>query len=411
VLAPGGGGGAPPGASTAPNNTPILFYSRRIGLDLGQIVPIVAGGRLLGKTGKYNLGALNMQTDDVPEFGKAGTNFSVFRMTRDILRRSRLGLIGTARSPAASSTDQTFSAGADGQFQLYENVNIQTYYARTNTPGKTGDESSYRGRYDWNADRYGAQAEYLSVGEDFNPEVGFLRRTAFRRAYSLLRFSPRPKQPSFVRKLYYEASYDYITGTGAKLETREVQGAFRMELNNGDFAHVEVTDNFEGLTQPFNVGGDVVVPVGNYSFIQTRLNYQFGPQRPINGGLDFVYGGFYEGTLTTLGWRGRVELGANYLIEPNISWNRGELPWGDFTTNLVAGRFTWTMTNRRFFSVLMQYQSASSSLSTNARFRWEYIPGSEFFVVYSDGRDTLSTGYPALENRSFIVKVTRLFRW
>jgi hypothetical protein len=69
------------------------------------------------------------------------------------------------------------------------------------------------------------------------------------------------------------------------------------------------------------------------------------------------------------------------------------------------------MTNRRFFSVLMQYQSASSSLSTNARFRWEYVPGSEFFVVYSDGRDTLSTGYPALENRSFIVKVTRLFRW
>ena len=184
-----------------------------------------------------------------------------------------------------------------------------------------------------------------------------------------------------------------------------------MELNNGDFAHVEVTDSFEGLTQPFNVGGDVIVPVGNYSFIQTRLNYQFGPQRPINGGLDFVYGGFFDGTLTTLGWRGRVELGAHYLIEPNFSWNRGELPWGDFTTNLVAGRFTWTMTNRRFFSVLMQYQSASSSLSTNARFRWEYTPGSELFVVYSDGRDTLSPGYPTIENRSFIVKVTRLFRW
>ena len=106
-----------------------------------------------------------------------------------------------------------------------------------------------------------------------------------------------------------------------------------------------------------------------------------------------------------------MELGAHYLIEPNVSWNRGELPWGDFTTNLVAGRFTWTMTNRRFFSVLMQYQSASSSLTTNARFRWEYIPGSELFVVYSDGRDTLGPGYPGLENRSFIVKITRLLRW
>ena len=69
------------------------------------------------------------------------------------------------------------------------------------------------------------------------------------------------------------------------------------------------------------------------------------------------------------------------------------------------------MTNRRFFSVLMQYQSASSSLSTNARFRWEYIPGSEFFVVYSDGRDTLDTTTAGLLNRSVAVKATRLLRF
>ena len=204
----------------------------------------------------------------------------------------------------------------------------------------------------------------------------------------------RPKQPSAIRKIYYEAILDYITGPGTKLETREAQGTYRLEFNSGDFASAEVTRSFEGLLQPFNVGGDVIVPVGNYSFTQTKVSYQFGPQRPVNGDLDVTYGGFFDGTLTALAWRGRVEMGAHYLVEPNISYNRGELPWGDFTTNLVAGRFTWTMTNRRFFSVLMQYQSASSSLTTNARFRWEYIPGSELFVVYSDGRDTLSTGYP-----------------
>ncbi len=69
------------------------------------------------------------------------------------------------------------------------------------------------------------------------------------------------------------------------------------------------------------------------------------------------------------------------------------------------------MSNRRFFSVLAQYQSASNTLSTNARFRWEYTPGSELFIVYSDGRDTLSRGFPGISNRSFIVKVTRLLRW
>ncbi|MDH4067120.1 MAG: hypothetical protein OEW19_22190, partial [Acidobacteriota bacterium] len=350
--------------------------------------------------------------NDVPGVVDQGTNFSVVRMTRDVLRRSRIGFLGTARNPVSNAGDgRGYTFGADAQFQLYDNVNIASYYARTDTPGRTGDQSSYLGRYNWNHDRYGVEAEYLNVGEDFNPEVGFLRRQAFKRSYAQLRFSPRPAQPSAIRKISYEASLDYITGPTGKLETREAQGSTRLEFNRGDFLNVEVTRSFEGLTQPFEVGGDVVVPVGNYSFTQARLSYFFGPQRSVNGGLNFTYGGFYDGTLASMGWRGRIELGANFLIEPNLSFNRAQLPWGDFDTQLVAGRFTWTMSNRRFFSVLAQYQSASSTLSTNARFRWEYIPGSELFVVYSDGRDTLTRGFPETLNRSFIVKVTRLLRW
>ena len=64
-----------------------------------------------------------------------------------------------------------------------------------------------------------------------------------------------------------------------------------------------------------------------------------------------------------------------------------------------------------FVSALVQFQSRTSSVSTNARFRWEYQPGSELFVVYSDGRTTLNPGFPEVESRSFVVKMTRLFRW
>jgi len=59
----------------------------------------------------------------------------------------------------------------------------------------------------------------------------------------------------------------------------------------------------------------------------------------------------------------------------------------------------------------VQYQARTSSVTTNARFRWEYLPGSELFVVYSDGRTTLNTGFPETQNRSLVVKATRLFRW
>ena len=69
------------------------------------------------------------------------------------------------------------------------------------------------------------------------------------------------------------------------------------------------------------------------------------------------------------------------------------------------------MTPRMFVSALVQYTSAANSLSTNFRFRWEYQPGSEFFVVYTDGHDTQAAlGTPSLQNRGIVVKVNRLFR-
>jgi hypothetical protein len=62
-------------------------------------------------------------------------------------------------------------------------------------------------------------------------------------------------------------------------------------------------------------------------------------------------------------------------------------------------------------SSLVQYNAGANSLSSSIRLRWEYTGGSELFVVYSDGRNTLGSGLPALQNRTFAVKATRLVRF
>jgi len=98
------------------------------------------------------------------------------------------------------------------------------------------------------------------------------------------------------------------------------------------------------------------------------------------------------------------------FFEPSVSFNWVDLPFGRFTTTVVTDRTTFTFTPRMFISALVQYASATKTMSTNARFRWEYQPASELFVVYSDGRDTLPSGFPALVNRAFIIKITKLFR-
>ncbi len=393
-----------------------LFYSRRIGLtSTGLDVPIRAGGRLLGRSGMWRYGLLNIQTAESTLASAAGTNFTVVRVNRDIFRRSRIGGLYTRRDPVALARPGTdpgnnLSYGLDALINPTPTVSVLAYAAKTTSPSRTGDDSSYRGRFDWAADRYGLQAEHLHVGRDFNPEVGFLRRTAFERSYGQARFSPRPNRHG-MRKIYFVGNVDYITDPNMRPESKEVQGSFQMDFNNSDTWLVEVSRNYERLVTRFEVGTGVYVPPGEYTFEQVRGTYTFGTQRPVSGAVTVARGGFYDGALTELTYRGRVELSTQLYLEPTLSWNRVEVPQGLAKNNLFSTRATYTITTRMFVSALVQYQSRTSSITSNARFRWEYIPGSELFVVYSDGRTTLTEGFPEVESRSLVVKVTRLLRW
>ena len=367
---------------------------------------------MLGRVGGWQVGAVSMQTDDVSAAAAPSTNFSVVRINRDILSRSRVGLIATGRNPSgADSTLATYSAGADAQFNVRSDITINTYWATTTNTGRSGDKSSYKSAFDWNADRYGLNLEHLFVGDGFNPGVGFMRRSAFRRSYVQARFSPRPAGMPLVRKFTYQTSADYITAATGGVQSEEYQGSFITEFTSGDFMNAEVTQSFEQLDAAFEVARGVNVPVGGYRYTQGKASYTLGPQRPVSGTVTFTRGGFYGGTLTEASWRGRLEFTSQLYAEPTVSFNRVTGPYGSGENNLYGSRLTYTVTPRMFAAALVQYQTRSASMSTNLRLRWEYQPGSELFVVYSDGRTTDGPQFSTLENRSIVIKLTKLFRW
>lgn len=408
-----GGGGGGGGAN---NLTPFLFFSRRIGLQNNTVIPIDGGARLIGRTGAYQVGALQMHTARNDLAGAAPTDFSVLRINRDVLSRSRVGLIATRRGPSLSHQSDNYVYGADASLNLSTELQIEGYWSATRDSGDPRastdvDRQSYKGRFNWNADKTGFQVEHLFVGDGFNPEVGFLRRSAFRRTYSQARYSPRPRTWNGVRKLYYEASLDYLEDPGGHPESREAQGAVRMELNNSDQFAFEYSTQFEAIHVAFPVTSGLTVPIGSYDFLQGKFLYTSSPQRPVSGTLVLTRGGFYGGTLNEITWRGRVEMGPQFQVEPAISLNYFDTPWGKGDAHLISSRLTYTVTPKMFVSALVQYQSAIKTVTTNARFRWEYAPGSELFVVYSDGRNTALSGFPPpLDTRSFVVKLTKLFR-
>src|SRR5687768_15730594 len=232
-------GGVALGGQNAGNvDAPTLFYSRRIGLNRGQPVPLAVGGRATGRVGKFTIGALNIQTGDEEATASPSTNFSVVRLKRDFLRASSIGLIATNRSIGQAGTGSNAAFGVDAAFSFFENVLFNTYWARTRTDGLSGDDTSYRAQFDYPADRYGIQVERLAIGDNFNPEVGFVRRDDMVRDWAQFRFSPRPRADRpisrRIRKFSYMGSFERIENGDGRLESREGLGEFALEFQNAD---------------------------------------------------------------------------------------------------------------------------------------------------------------------------------
>jgi hypothetical protein len=400
------------GASGSSGDTPILFYSRRIGLEQGRAVPLRAGGRLTGRVGRYSLGMLNIQTGDEPVSGSRPTNFSAVRVKRDILRRSSVGLIMTGRSVGALGAGSNEVYGVDGTLAFFDNLTINTYWARTHTDGRSGDDTSYSAQLDYVGDRYGVSLERLGVGSNFNPEVGFVRRDDMRRSFGAFRFSPRLPSTQTVRKLSWTASMAHIENGAGRLETREVEGEFAVEFENSDRFSVAYRDSYEFLPRPFRIAPEVTLPVAGYDFANVRVGYDLASHRALSGSVSAEHGTFFGGQKTAIGFsRGRLEMTPQLSVEPTLSFNWVDLSEGSFRTSLVGSRVIYTMTPLMFASALVQYNSAGNVVAANVRLRWEYRPGSELFVVYNEERDTLARGFPDFANRALIVKINRLLRF
>ena len=418
-----GGGGR---SSRGSGNAPTLFYSRRIGLQDGAVVPILGGGRVTGKVGDFDVGALSIQTGKHAagpqgSAGAASTNFTVVRLKRDILRRSAIGALFTNRSVSVMGdgpgANRVF--GVDATMAFYENVSVVGYFARTQTPGVEGRDASYQGQLMYAADRYGVTAEHLVVEDNFIPEVGFLRRDNFRRSYLAGRFSPRPASLETVRQFRLEAGYEHIlTADTGILETKQSQVGFNTEFETSDRLGMTFADNYEFLVEPFEPGPGVVLPVGGYGFRDVEATYTIGAQRRLTGIVTVRGGEYFNGNIWSVGFsRGRVALTPELSVEPTLSENWIDTPHGAFHTRLIVSRVTYTFSPRMFFAGLIQYNSAANAVSTNLRLRWEYSPGSELFVVYTEDRDTdplrpdRFDRLSLLRNRGFVVKVNRLFRF
>jgi hypothetical protein len=422
------GGGGPPGTSSISAsgrgrggrsvNAPTMFYSRRMGLQGGEPVPIQAGGRLTGKLGSFDVGAVGMRTGDEPSVGAEATTFTVLRVRRDVFARSSIGAMFEDRSNSVATGQGSNQAyGVDGNFNFFGDFQAFGYYAKSKTDGLAGKDESYRARVGYRGEVWSVSADQVLVGKGFNPEVGFLRRTNFRESNLFGRFSPRVPSMPEVRRINFAGALGNIDNEefGFK-ESGTRLGRVEVEFENSDWLTIIYTDVFERLAEDTNISG-AIMPSGRYSFSDVGVSYAFGPHRRASGNVSVTAGSFYTGNVISAGISGaRVEVLPQLSIEPSIEFNWIDLPdqqsfKGDFNQHVARTRVTYSLSPRSFLSGLVQYNAGSDTFSTNVRLRWEWAPGSELFIVYTEDRDSdVLDRWSELSTRGFVIKVNRLFR-
>jgi hypothetical protein len=399
-----------------------LFFSRRIGLAGGVPIDILGGARLSGKIGGYNVGVLNMQTDEALDrrTGSSITpanNFGVVRVQREI-GRSNVGAIFVNRQGSgdfAPASDYNRAYGLDTAWQATPNGKLFAFIARTDSPSARGG-SDYAGRLFYNYTNTVVQASggYSQVGEDFNPEVGFLPRRGFRSPEARVFLQLQPKRWDWIRRISPHVSQSAFYGFDGELQTsRGHYHWFEIQPKQGGrYGHYfERMDDRPLVPFPiFNAGGRrVTIAPGLYTWWASVFELVSNPSAPLSGSLRLRHGDFYDGTQAGFEADISTRIGRRFI--GSVGWHRQniDVPAGAFHTDLVPVKLSYSFTTLASVQALVQYNNQSSLLTSNIRLALLDRSGTGLFLVFNDRRDTtLFNPYETL-GRSFIVKYTRLF--
>jgi hypothetical protein len=403
-----------------------LFFSRRIGLSgaAGSLQPIdiIGGGRLSGKVaGAWNVGLLNIQTDDATDVNgrllSPDTNFSVVRMQREVGRSSYGGIFVGKYVTSGSSTgftDWNRAYGLDANMQVSPGQRVSTFFARTDSPDPIGSDYSGRAFYEFRNNVWQIAGGYSQVGERFNPEVGFLPRRGFRRPEFRAFFQPQPKNHRWIRRVAPHVSYSSFYGFDDKLQSSNMHvHPFEIQMMQGGRFGWFFDRTQDNPVLPFVVynrdGNRVVIPPGDYTWYQNAFEYIHNPSAAVSGSIRYRIGDYYDGDFNSVDISSDFRLTAR--ITTSLGWTRQEatLPYGAFVTHLIPFKALIAFTNLASLSALVQYNGQTGQYSSNIRLALLDRSGTGLFVVYNDRRDVLeSTSYDTV-GRSFIVKYTRLF--
>jgi len=402
------------GLGLDPEENLLPFFSRRIGLfgldEEEQVeIPINAGGKINGRVGNTNIGALVANTREVdalqvdPAFTVAvpQTTMGAMRISQNLWQESSVGMIATVGDQLGR--EGAWLAGVDftyqtSSFRWNKNLLIGAWGLFNDRADLSGDKSAHGFRIEYPNDLWDVNFSSIHIGNGFDPSLGFVPRNNIHIWDFGLEVSPRPAS-SWLRQMFLE-----LSGTAYKTADNSEWESYAATVKPLDWL-LESGERFDlGLevegdrpSEVFEISSDVDVPPGSYEWARYFIGARAAEKRRISGEVRWDFGTYYDGDLSTLTARLTLKPSALLTVEFTGERSKGDvialiddyetqgmkLTEKNYTEELYGGRLQLNLTADLQFSSLTQYDTQSRELGTNNKLRWTFDPLGDVFIVYN----------------------------
>lgn len=380
----------PPGGIPDTRAQVFPFFSRQIGLQAGEELPIDFGLKLTGTVGRTDVGVLDVRTRDASAV--PGKNFFVGRVKQNLLRQSYIGAVVTQGNPSLSTSSSTFGGDvrlATNHFLGDKNLRFNAYALRTMNEGTPGRDGSYGFSLEYPNDLVELELFSREMQENFRPALGFVSRRNVRLFRAGGRFNPRPRFLNLQQMFHgvYYTRFTRLDNSQVESWTLDIIAPVDWHFRSGDDVHSIFWPSVrhERLLEPFEIFSGIVLPPGEYRFTRWKNHVVTAAKRRWQLRAQWLLGAYWSGhadeVLTTVTYK----IPPRFVISFDTNLTFARLPEGNFAARILSGQLDYAASPFLTFANLIQYDNLSRNLGWQSRVRWILRPGNDVFFVFAQG--------------------------
>ena len=359
------------------------FFSRKIGLSsTGQPAELDVGGKLSGRIGRWNVGALAVQQDEFEAVQAA--DLFVGRATANILQESNIGVIITNGDPRSNLGNNVLGTDFHYQNTRLPNgkvIEADIWYQQSSTEGIDGEDAAWSAKFKMpNNSGFRGEVGLKEIQANFIPALGYINRKDIR-DYTFETGYTYRSLGGVVRSVYGGAIVERVEYLNGELQSQVANLRLDIQNQTNDKVVLTYSEEREGLIQPFEISEGVVIPRGVYAFDGFKVHVDTGTHRKLKTRFTVGSGDFYAGKQENVNMFLEWTPSQHFRTSVNYRYNDVSLPQGNFILRLVQVGLDLTFTSTLSWVNLLQYDNNSEIVGINSRLHWIPEAGREMFIV------------------------------